>query len=140
MPDPLTAHDDLELFLTRWFRSALAARPEAVCRDVVVDRVERYPLPDRMLIVRDDGTTDTDILTGTASVGLTVLAGTRLSPGDAKQLARIVRALVRQIPSGDPANPVAAVTTQTGPFLIPEASIRARVYQTCELAVVQRLL
>lgn len=138
MPDPLVAHDDLELFLTDWFRTALAERPEPVCHGVTVDRVERGA--EKALIVRDDGTTDTDVLTGAASIGLTVLAGTTTDPDDAKELARIVRALVSQIPSPDPANPVAAVTGQTGPFLVEEESPVARVYQTATLAVVARLL
>lgn len=140
----LTAHDDLEMFLLGWFRAALPARPEAVCQGVEVVRDEpTTPVsewPARMLVIRDDGTSDSDILTGSASVGLTVLAGSREDPWEAKELARIVRALVATIPSGDPDNPVAAVLGRNGPFMVPENQPRARVYQTAELAVVERPL
>jgi hypothetical protein len=140
----VTVHDDLEMYLCAWFRGALAARPEAVCQGVEVVRVEPSgPVeswPARLLIIRDDGTSDTGLLTGSASVGLSVLAGTRENPHDAKELARIVRGLVATIPSGDPNNPVAAVLGRNGPFLVSEPQPRARVYQTAELAVVERPL
>lgn len=143
MADPLVAFDDLEMFLTGWFRSALAARPEPECAGVVVDRVEPAPgepMPEKLVVIRDDGTSDTDILTGDASIGISVLAGSKRNPLVAKRLARVVFSLIRQIPSGDPLNPVAAVTGRNGPYMVPEDAPRARVYMTATLAVVARAL
>lgn len=142
MPDPLILFDDLELFLTGWFRTALAARPEPICAGVLVDRTEpdgdASTWPEKVLVIRDDGTTDDEILTGSASIGLTVLAGTKTSPKDAKDLARIVYAMLLQIPSGDPLNPVAAIGSRNGPFMIAEAQPRARVYTAATLRVAAR--
>lgn len=144
MPDPITIFDDLETFFIGWFEVALAARPEPECAGVEVVRTEptgdASTWPARVLVIRDDGTTAEDIFTGSASMGFTVLAGTRENPHAAKTLARIVYALLPQVPSGDPANPVAAVTSRTGPFLVPEAQARARVYSTATLAVAAHAL
>lgn len=141
--DPLIVHADLELFLTRWYRERLATRPEPVCAGVQVDRVEPLPgevWPDRLVVIRDDGGSETSFLTGEASIGVSVLAGSKAHPADAKQLAAIVYALRSQIPSADPANPVAAVIDSTFPVMVPEAHERARVYFTLTLAVAGRPL
>lgn len=138
--DPLVVHDDLELFLTSWYRSRILARPEPVCTGVSVDRVEYEPLPEKLIVIRDDGGPETSILTGARSVGVTILAGSKANPKDAKDLARIAYALRSQIPSTDPANPVSAVLDSTAPVMVPEAQERARVYFTLNLAVAGRLL
>lgn len=144
MADPLVIHDDLELFLTGWYRTALAARAEPVCADVSVVRVEppgpEAEWPEKLLVIRDDGTARTSFLTGEASIGLTVLAGSKENPKDAKDLARIVLALAARIPSSDPENPVAALLDSNGPYLVPEAQPRARVYSNISLAVAGRAL
>jgi hypothetical protein len=138
--EPAVIHDDLEMFLTSWYRSALAARPEAVCRSVVVNRVESAATspPAKQLIIRDDGTSRESFLTGEASIGLTVLAGTKANPKDAKDLARIVLAIASQIPSPDPANPIAALRSSNGPYMVPEESTFARVYSAVTFAVAGR--
>jgi hypothetical protein len=141
--DPLVVHDDLEMFLTAWYRTALAGRPEPVCEDVVVDRVEPGPdeeWPEKLLVIRDDGTARTSFLTGEASIGLTVFAGSKQNPKDAKDLARIVLALAAGVPSADPENPVAALLDSNGPYMVPEAQPRARVYSNVSLAVAGRAL
>lgn len=141
--DPVVVHDDLELFLTAWYRVAVAARPETVCHDVQVDRVEPSPgqeFPAKLIVIRDDSGPETSFLTGERSVGVSILAGTKANPKDAKDLANIVYALRSQIPSGDPSNPVAAVIDSTSPVMVPESQERARVYFTLTLAVAGRLL
>lgn len=138
--DPLIVHDDLELFLTSWYRSRIAARPEAVCQGVTVNRVEPSTLPAKMIVIRDDGGVETSILTGERSVGVSILAGTKANPKDAKDLAAIAYALRSQIASSDPSNPVAAVLDSTAPVMVPEAAEKARVYFTLTLAVAGRLL
>lgn len=136
--DPAIIWPDMELFLTSWFRTHLPLRPEPVCASVSVVRVEpsREPFPERTLVIRDDGISRTGFLTGDASVGLTVLAGTRENPADAKLLARIVLAMCAQIPSPDPDNPVAVFSDSNGPFLVPEAQPRARAYSNVVFGVV----
>jgi hypothetical protein len=136
--DPLVAFDDLELFLTGWFRRALAARPEPVCRNVVVDTKESNA--PKQLIVRVDGGADTSVITAERDVGLSVLAGTDENPKDANDLARIVHALRTQIPAVEPGNPVAAVLASNGPFPVAEAQPMARRYITLTLSVVGALL
>ncbi len=142
MPDPILVHDDLELYLTTRFRVLLAARPEPICNDVEVDRTEPNgpyeEWPAKLLVIRDDGTTDDELHTGQASIGLTILAGTKRSPKVAKDLAQIVRALVMLLPTPEPSNPIAAVLSRNGPYMVDEAPERARVYMTATLAVVAR--
>ncbi len=138
--DPLIVHDDLEAFLVSWYRQRILARPEPVCAGVQVDRVEFEPLPPKLIVIRDDGGPETSLLTGERSVGVSILAGTKANPGDAKELANIVYALRSQLPSGDPTNPVAAVVDSTSPVMVPEAQERARVYFTLTLAVAGRPL
>lgn len=138
--DPLVVHDDLELFLTSWYRPRMLARPESVCAGLLVNRVESEPLPKKLMVIRDDGGPETSILTGERSVGITLLAGTKSNPKDAKALANIAYALRSQIASPDPSNPVAALIDSTAPVMVPEPQERARVYFTLTLAVAGRLL
>ncbi|MBD8477568.1 hypothetical protein [Microbacterium sp. CFBP 8794] len=142
MPDPAVIHADLELFLTRWYRAALAARPEDVCRGVEVDNREPggEQFPERLLVIRNDGGPETSLLTGRRNVGLSVLAGDPENPQDAADLAEIVYALRTQIPSTDPDNPVAAVLGSLGPYRVPEFQPRARRYMTFSLSVVGKAL
>lgn len=141
MPDPAVIHADLELFLVNWYRDALAARPEDVCRGVEVDNREPTgDFPERLLVVRDDSGPDTSIVTGTRTVGLSVLAGDPDNPKDAADLAAIVHALRTQIPSPAPDNPVAAVLGSLGPHRVPESQPRARRYMTLTLSVVGKAL
>lgn len=129
-------HVDLELFLVEWFRDQLAARSESYCQGVEVDRVEpATPWPPRMLIVRFDGSTRTSVVSDEATIGLSVLAGTKAAPKDAADLARMVRALLETLPSGDPKNPVAALVNATGPVQVEESQDRARLYVTADLVV-----
>ncbi|WP_022886361.1 hypothetical protein [Glaciibacter superstes] len=133
MADPLVIHADLDLFLVGWYRRALAARPEAVCRNVVVDIRESNAA--RQLIVRADGGVDTSIISAERDVGLSILAGTVENPKDANDLANIVHALRTQIPAVEPGNPVTAVLRSSGPLPVPESQEKARRYITLTLAV-----
>lgn len=139
---PAVIYDDAELFLTSWYRSALAARPEPVCAGVAVGRAEspQNPPPAKQLVIRDDGASRESFLTGEASIGFTVLAGTKLNPKDAKDLARIVLALADQIPFEDPANPFTGVRDSNGPYMVAEDSPYARVYSAVTFGVAGRPL
>lgn len=141
--NPLTGYADLEMSLVDWYRVAIAGRPEEVCSGVEVVRVEPDAadvMPRRLVVIRDDGVSDTGLLTGEASIGVSVLAGTRERPDDAKDLARILHALATQIPAPGPTNPFTALVDRNGPYLVPENAPRARAYFTLTLAVAQSAL
>lgn len=132
-------HADLELFLTGWLRDQLAQRTEVVCQGVVVSNREppaSGPFPPRMVVIRDDGGARTSIVTRQSSVGISVLAGTKDTPQDAIDLARIVLALAEDCAAVEPGNPVAAVLESNGPYPVPEAQPHARRYMTLVMSVV----
>lgn len=142
MAEPAVIYDDPELFLTAWYPTALAARDEPVCASVSVGRTEstKTPPPVRQLVIRDDGASRDTFLTGQVSIGLTVLAGTKRNPKDAKDLARIVLALASQIPFTDPSNPFTALLDFSGPQMVAEEATYARVYTAVTFGVAGRAL
>lgn len=138
-------HLDLELFLPAWYRDAFAARPEPYCEDVQFDRVEPDPaspdpFPSRLVVFRDDGGTIDPLITAEHSVGVSVLAGTKDDPTEAKQIAAMVLALAPRIPGVEPDNPVTAFRGGTGPYAVAEQQPRARQYLTLTLATAGRPL
>lgn len=138
MADPLVIHADIGLFLVDWYRAAIAARPEDVCRDVEFDTQEPepgQPFPKKLVIIRDNGGPDTSIITAERDIGISVLAGTKQNPTDANDLARIIHALRTQIPAVATGNPVAAVIASNGPYAVPEAQPHARRYIGLTLSV-----
>lgn len=153
MADPLVIDSDLELFLTGWYRTALAGADAAalaarvgasagLLTGVEVDNKEPSTgtFPAKLLVIRDDGGPSTSAVTGERSVGFTVLAGSKLAPKDANDLIRIVLALVVLIPAPDapgqsPRNPVSAVLERNGPFPVVEEQDRARRFATVVFAV-----
>lgn len=153
MADPLVVNSDLELFLTSWYRTALqgseaaavAARIGAqagLLSGVEVDNKETAepPFPEKLLVIRDDGGPETSPVTGERSVGLSVLAGTKLAPKPANDLIRVVLALTVLLPAPDvpgqsPRNPISAVLERNGPFPVDEAQDRARRFATVVFAV-----
>lgn len=130
-------HADLELWLTGWLRAQLTARSEAVCQGVKVDnKVPAGTLPSKLVVVRYDGSSVEELHVDSASVGVTVYAGTKALPKDANDLARIVRALIGDSARVEPGNPVAAVTASSGPIPVADEGEKAVRYLTFELAVV----
>ena len=153
MADPLVVNSDLELFLTAWYRAALSGSDAAavaarlgaepgLLANVAVDNKEpaEPPFPDKLLVIRDDGGPETSAVTGERSVGLSVLAGTKLAPKRASDLIRVVLALTVLLPAPDvpgqsPRNPISAVLERNGPFAVDEAQDRARRFATVVFAV-----
>lgn len=132
-------HDDLELWLTGWLRTQLAARPEAVCKGVTVDNKTPEPTgewPAKLVVVRYDGSSAEELHVDSAAVAATIYAGTKALPKDANDLARIVRALIGDSARVEPGNPVAAVTASNGPIPVDDEGEKAVRYLTFELAVV----
>lgn len=141
--DPAVLDADHEQFWTGFIRAELVklaadttktARIRTLAAGVTVDRKEpeasATSMPVKLIVVRDDGTTDTSIITGDTSMGISVLAGSRENPADAKTLARIVKAIVKTAPRVEAGNPVAVIREFNGPYLVPEAALRARAYMT----------
>lgn len=132
-------HADFEEWLTGWLRTRLAERPEEVCQGVKVDNKFPDPMaewPKRLVVVRDDGSSEVELNVDSLALGVTIYAGTKVLPKDANDLARIVRALIRDSARVEPGNPVAAVTASAGPSKVDDARPEAGRYLTFELAVV----
>lgn len=133
-------HADLEEFLPAWYRAAFEDRAEDYCQDVQFDRVEPdaatgEPFPARLVVFRDDSGPVGLLGTAERSVGVSILAGTKEDPTEAKQIALMVLALAPLIPAVEPGNPVSALRAATGPFAVAENQPRARQYLTLTLAV-----
>lgn len=134
------------MFLTGALRGLLAARPEAVCSGVRVSNREWEPPagqpnakpPARQVIVRDDGIDDGELGTGDVTLGISVLAGTKDNPTDAKQLAAIVKAIVKRL-ADEAAGPFTVMREFNGPYAVTEAAVWSRQYMTCSLGIVSGL-
>jgi len=135
--EPAVGYSDLELFLTAWYRDAIAARSEAFCQGVEVGSAEPVgtAFPKRLVVINDDGGPVTSIATAESAVRLSVLAGTRANPKDAIDLARIVHGLASQVPAAGFAvtiagtqyrNPVTALLDSNRPLAVIESQDRAR--------------
>ncbi len=146
MADPLVAHDDLDLFLTTWYRwwlSTLPAPHAAVVDGVVVDFQEPpvNEMPPKLLLVRTMDRTSTGLLTADALVNIGVLAGTFEAPKLATDLMRIVLAGLNQIPGTDLVpvgglrNPVSALLDQNGPSPVEERHDRAHLLANATFGV-----
>lgn len=132
-------HDDLELWMVGWLRAQLAARPEPVCQGVTVNNKEPQPgteWPAKLVVIRYDGSSVIELHVDSAALAATIYAGTKASPKEANDLARIVRALIGDCARVEPGNPVAAVISISGPIPVPDAGPKAVRYIPSELAVV----
>jgi hypothetical protein len=120
-------YDDLELILGPYLRAGLTS-----WTSVMVDR--RYPAttwtPGFAVVIRDDGGVDQTLITGSRSVGFTVIG-----PGyqQTKQLAERVATLMRALPDASTL-PVADAPVR-GPYSL-DATNRAEFYLTADLIVV----
>lgn len=119
---------DVELVLTGFLRSALAARPEAYCSGVHVSNSLPNPRPTRAVVVRRDGGRRTTHVTETAYVGLNVWAG---DEQDAADLSRMTAALLHTLAPP----PVVHVETQSAFSSIPDPSGQPRRFGTFEVVL-----
>lgn len=140
----MTLDPEVQLWLTGEIRARITelADPAYPAGGWVADREwappasnPHAPAPPWQVIIRDDGINDEEF-TGEAALGISVLAGTKLAPGPAKRLARIVKAIVKDTARAEPGNPVVDVTSVLGPFLVDEPGRAARQYLTATLTVV----
>lgn len=135
---------DLLLFLTADTRQALTTLADPrfpVSSGWVADR-EWDPSrntgtkPTWQVIFRDDGVNDVELHIGDQGVGISILAGSKDNPAPARELARIVKSIVKLTPRVQTGNPVAAVTSFHGPYAVDEASTYARQYMAVSFTVV----
>lgn len=137
---PRIEDPDIELFLTGWLRRELAARTtDPICQGVKVSNREPEPpatFPPKLVVIRYDGGPDTSLVSSEASIGVSVLAGTKDSPQEANDLARRVKAILKDCAAVEPGNPVSAVLASNGPYPVPEDQPKARRYMTFTLALV----
>jgi hypothetical protein len=135
---------DIGAFLIAFIRREIR-RPEMLAAYPVLDGFEvsnvepdedASTFPEKLIVVRDDGTTPTEIVTGESSVGVSVLMGSPQLTGDSSLAARVVHSIVRDCARVEPGNPVAAVGDSNGPYLVPEDQPRARWYSTHDLLTV----
>ena len=129
---------DLELFLTRYLRERAAERGDIV----KVGNKEPADLsvtsPDQ-IVVRDDPGARTGWTSFDHSVGVSVLAGTRLNDAPANELAREVFAdLTDEAIITWPGSPIAGITWEAcnGPYAVPEQADKARRYMTAAYSVI----
>lgn len=108
---------DIELVLTTRYRAALAARSEPYATGVYVSNSVPTQRRDRMVIVRRDGGTQTE-MRDRPRVAIRVWA---MSEQDADNLARLVMALAPSFVNG---SPILAVPTdgRNGPIPVADES------------------
>lgn len=124
---------DLELFLTGFIRSELAAHGEP---GVFVSNQFPPEARPKTVVVRDDGGPGTSLVTESPSIGVTVLAGDDPTQGaEATRLAQLVKAIIKGSARVEPGNPVAAVLSSNGPVKVPDETGQPRRYMTFELSV-----
>lgn len=118
---------DIELWLTGYLRTALAARAEPVASGVTVSTSTPTTRPARLVTVRRDGGPRVGRVLEAARIGVNVWAATEQ---DATDLTRLVRALIT---AADGQGPVKHVGEQSGPSPIADAAPRR--FFTVELTV-----
>lgn len=144
---PVATDPNVPLFLTGEIRARLAALSDPrfpASTGWIADRDWSPPPsnpnqtpPAWQVIVRDDGIADGDLIVGDCSVGVSVLAGSKQNPAPARDLAVIVKKIIKQTPRAEAGNPVAAVISFLGPYAVDDtASTYARRYMAVTLSVV----
>lgn len=122
---PLILFPDVEATLARYVRAALKARPEAYAADVFVGNGVAPPVRrERMVMIRNDGSTRLDVARSEYAVGLNVWGAT---DAQALDLARLVAAIVWAAPDGAP---LIRADGPRGPYSVAEESEQPRYYMT----------
>jgi hypothetical protein len=140
--DPAALHANVQLYTVEFYRAWLATRDEEFLQGFEVDVVEPDDgdFPDRLLVILDNGGTQTSLTTCEHSLGVKVLAGSKRNPTVAENAARAIYAVRTLIPSADPANPIAAILGGTPPVPITEEQDRASRYATVTVSDVATAL
>lgn len=134
---------DLEAWLTGYVRSLLPSAVIPTVPDVAEAKVSNKErdagaLPPVKIVIRDDGGPRTSLVTFQRSVGVSVLAGTRINDSPARDLARWLFAVLTDdsLPLlGGSGCPITDVSSANGPYPVDENQDRTRMYFTVEYAV-----
>lgn len=118
---------DIELLLTGYIRTSLAARTEPYASGVTVSNVVPATMPTRFVQVRRDGGRVRN-LRDTARVAVRCWAATEK---DATDLARLVNALLFKAPLSQP---VLSVVHQSGPLPIADGTNKPQRYSLFEIS------
>lgn len=130
---------DLELFLSGYLRSVLAAEGHTVQAGNKEPDTLTVPLSRPLIVVRDDSGPRLSAVTFDRSVGASVLAGTKRNDKPANDLARLVAAILTDEAIIDaPGSPIAAIDFDgcNGPYAVTEPLDVARRYLTVGYTVV----
>lgn len=130
---------DLEMWLTNYVRSTLSAEGE----DVQVGSKEppalKLPLQKPLVVIRDDSGNRRSHVSFDRSIGVSVLAGSRMNDLPANTLARTVAALLTDDDIVHaPDSPIASIEWDgcNGPYPVAESLDVARRYLTVQYTVV----
>lgn len=130
---------DMELWLTTYLRAALALEGETVQVSNKEPAQLSLPLAKPLVVIRDDSGSRLSHVTFDRSVGVSVLAGTRMNDLAANSLARLVMAIMTddEIVHA-PGSPIAAVEWDgcNGPYPVAEGLDVARRYGTVQYTIV----
>lgn len=121
---PAVIFPDVELFFTGYLRTQLAARAEPYAATVKVDRTAPTTMPARLVTIRRDGGGELDRVRESARLTVNVWHETYQQCSD---LSRLVRALLKASPNGDP---VLRVDVNSGPSLVPEGNGKPHIVMT----------
>lgn len=134
---------DVELFLTSFVRTEisdaelLAKYPVMQGFEVANEEpdVDSQYFPDKLIVIRDDGTAARDILLGDTAIGVNVFI-TSPDLEDPSLAARIVNTIIQSSARVQAGNPVANVAESNGPYTVIESQPRSRWYSTHTIATV----
>lgn len=136
---PRVLPPDLEVWLVSYVRATITAEGH----DVEVDAKEpdelSTPLEVPLIVVRDDSGSKSSAVSFSRQVGISVLAGTRQNDRVARELARLVYAIVTDSEIAlAPGSPIAAVNLSdcNGPYAVDDDHDVARRYLTAGYDVV----
>lgn len=127
---------DLEMWLVEFLRTVLGASVEVSNKE---PPSLSLPLKKPLVVVRDDSGPRESHVTFDRSVGVSVLAGSRMNDKPANDLARKVSAVISDETITDaPGSPIASVEWDgcNGPYPVTEALDVARRYLTVQYTVV----
>lgn len=130
---------DLDLFLTGYVRTVLAGEGVSAQLTNKEPGTLALPLAKPLVVIRDDSGPRRSAVTFDRSVGVSVLAGTRLNDKPANDLARLVAAILTDDAIVNaPGSPIAAVDYGgiNGPYAVAENIDAARRYMTVGYVVV----
>ena len=130
---------DLELWLTGYLRSVLTAEGFVVQVSNKEPTTLQLPLTKPLVVIRDDSGAKLSQVSFDRSVGVSVLAGSRMNDRPANDLARAVVAILTDDSIVEaPGSPIAAVVWDgcNGPYAVTEDHDVARRYATVEYVTV----